>query len=47
MKEKETERRAYEDFIYLFILRNGGEKNLERHTLFCVFFRFRDKYGMQ
>ena len=45
MEEKETERRAVEDFFFLREM--VGKKIREIRILFCVFFRFRDRYRMQ
>ena len=48
MEEKETERRAVEDFFFFFLKREMvGKKIREIRILFCVFFRFRDRYRMQ
>ena len=46
MEEKDTERRAVEDFFF-FLREMVGKKIREIRILFCVFFRFRDRYRMQ
>ena len=48
MEEKETERRAVEDFFFFFLREKWWEIKLERYVYFFVFFlRFRDRYEMQ